>query len=399
MTSFAVQYLEDGPGIAGITPEDARARLQGAFERLPVTHVLLGWNLPEALIESCAAECTRAGAQLYRWHPLLTGDGVLVPRAEWCTVGLDGEPVRGFRGLPEFTFVCPNRGAVREAVLERVRQVSRSGRYEGMFLDRIRYPSPAVDPSRLLACFCSECRRAAQDAGLDLEGARREIKLLATSPQRVQALIQGLLDGTPEGPGVELLNAYLSFRSQSVSQLVRAATEVIQDEGLSVGLDCFSPALTMMVGQDLRGLGRCADWIKIMSYGHTLGPAGLPFELSALADWIVGSGFAGENEALTWLSRGTRLPLPGTREALRQSGLAPEALAAEVRRARSDGVGTLWAGIELVDVEGVTRRGRTQIEADLRAFRAAGAEGLVLSWDLWHIPLERLDLVRAVWLP
>jgi hypothetical protein len=101
MTSFAVHYLEDGPGIAGIKPEDARARLQGAFERLPVTHVLLGWSLPEALIESCAAECTRAGAQLYRWHPLLTGDGVLVPRAEWRTVGLDGEAVRGFRGLPE----------------------------------------------------------------------------------------------------------------------------------------------------------------------------------------------------------------------------------------------------------------------------------------------------------
>ncbi len=105
------------------------------------------------------------------------------------------------------------------------------------------------------------------------------------------------------------------------------------------------------------------------------------------------------SDPLAALSRGTRLPLPGTREALRQGGLAPEALAAEVRRARSDGGRSLRAGIELVDVEGVTRLGRTQIEADLRAFRAAGAEGLVLSWDLWHIPLERLDLVRAVWLP
>ena len=36
--------------------------------------------------------------------------------------------------------------------------------------------------------------------------------------------------------------------------------------------------------------------------------------------------------------------------------------------------------------------------ADLDAFRAAGADGLALSWDLWHIPIERLELVRTVYL-
>ena len=38
-----------------------------------------------------------------------------------------------------------------------------------------------------------------------------------------------------------------------------------------------------------------------------------------------------------------------------------------------------------------------QIEADLRALKAAGADGLSLSWDLWHMPLERLEIVREVW--
>jgi hypothetical protein len=400
MTSFAVQYLEDGPGVAEIAPEDARARLRDAFARLPITHVLLGWNLPHALVRACGEESARAGARFYRWHPLLTGDGTFVPRAEWRTVGLEGEPVPGFRGLPEFTFVCPNRSAVREAVMDHLCDMSRGGTYEGMFLDRIRYPSPAEDPARWLACFCDDCRRAAQAEGLDLEEARRRIKALLTIPERAHAFVRALLDpslGTVSDPDVAATCAYLDFRTRSVSRFIGAAAEVVHDEGLAVGLDCFSPALARMVGQDLGALDRTCEWIKIMSYGHAFGPAGLPFELTALVDWIVGRGLAGEPEALAWLSQASRLALPATRTALCERGLAPEALAAETKRARATGVHEVLAGIELVDVEGVTRLDRAQIAMDLWAFRAAGADGLALSWDLWHIPLERLDLVRATW--
>ncbi len=53
------------------------------------------------------------------------------------------------------------------------------------------------------------------------------------------------------------------------------------------------------------------------------------------------------------------------------------------------------AGIELVDVEGVTRLDPAQIAADLRAFQEAQPDGLVLCWDLWRIPSERLELVQA----
>jgi hypothetical protein len=61
------------------------------------------------------------------------------------------------------------------------------------------------------------------------------------------------------------------------------------------------------------------------------------------------------------------------------------------------GVRTLLAGIELVELAGVTSLNAEQIAADLRAFQEAGADGLALSWDLWHIPPERLELVRTVW--
>ena len=399
MKTLAVQYLEDGPHVAAIGVDEARARLRAAFERLPISYVLLGWNVPRALLGACRKEAIRAGARLFRWHPLLTGDGTFVPRPEWQAVGLDGKPVPGFRGLPEFTFVCPNRPAVREAVLGHLADVLRSGDYDGVFLDRIRYPSPAADPARLLACFCDDCRQSAAAEGLDLEDARRHIQELLAQPEQASVFVRALLDPLATGsldPNLVALRAFLDFRVRSVTRFVQAAADLVHAQGLGVGLDCFAPSLAHMVGQNLGALNAHCDWIKIMVYGHTFGPAGLPFELLELADWLVGERAASEVEALERLSQAVHLPLPPTRTALREQGLVPEALAAEVRRARAAGVSQLLAGIELVELEGVTRLDPQQIAADLRAFRQAGADGLVLSWDLWHIPLERLDLVRTV---
>ena len=194
------------------------------------------------------------------------------------------------------------------------------------------------------------------------------------------------------------LRTFLGFRARSVTRMVEAAAKTVRAEGLSVGLDCFSPALTWMVGQTLTELDSHCDWIKIMSYGHALGPSGLPFELGGLADWLVTRQASGEATALRCLSQATHLGLPSTRAKLRREGLAPDALAAEVTRGRTQGVRTLLAGIELVEIAGVTNLNTLQITADLRAFREAGGDGLVLSWDLYHISPERLELVREVYL-
>jgi hypothetical protein len=52
-------------------------------------------------------------------------------------------------------------------------------------------------------------------------------------------------------------------------------------------------------------------------------------------------------------------------------------------------------GIELVDIPGVSHLNPVQIKSDLQTLHTAEVEGLVLSWDLWHIPLERLERVKA----
>ena len=398
---LAVQYLEGGPEVARIPPSEARARLHRALNLLPISHVLVGWNLPGPLLRACAAETAASGAQLLLWHPLLSGSAALPPRPEWLAIGLDGEPVPAFQRMPEFTFLCPNRPAVRGAVMRQVEDGLSGHDYQGVFFDRIRYPSPTADPARSLACFCDDCHRAAaSDQGLDLQAVGRVVKALTSTLEGTLSFVRILLDPsapTSENPNLTLLRRFLDFRAASITRLVRAAADTARGMGLGVGLDCYSPSLASTVGQDLGALDRNCDWIKVMTYGHTLTPAGLPYEMLNLADWLVRHKAMERSEVLGWLSGASGLPLRATPEALREDGLTPEALASEVRRGRLAGVRTLLAGIELVEIEGGTRLRPEQITADLAAFRSAGADGLVLSWDLWRIPHERLELVRRSW--
>ncbi len=396
-----LQYLEDNPDLPTLSSRTVQTQLKRAFDCLPISILVLGWNVPARLIQVCADETARAGAQLYYWYPLFTGRAGLILEPEWWTVGLGGERLPGFRNLPEFTFFCPNNEAAAELTLEHFLHAIQDGPYQGVFLDRIRYPSPATDPSSLLACFCADCQRAARIEGFDLEDTRCKIKGLLARRGLQRAVIHQLLDPSlplESLPDLVFLSNFLDFRAHNVTRFVQTAAEIARREGLAVGLDCFSPAIAYMVGQNLAALDQHCDWIKVMTYGHTHAPAGLPFELLALARWLTEHGVMDETEALECLAQTTHLPLPATSEALLTQGLSPQALSDETRHARYAGITTLLAGIELVDLPSVTQLSPKQIAADLRGFRAAQPAGLALSWDLRWIPPAWLQLVHDNWL-
>jgi hypothetical protein len=390
---ITIQYLEPNAETTAVAPTKARAKLQAAFDRLSIDAVLLGWALPESLM-SAVREITHAnGAKLYRWHPFLTGDGTIVPHPEWQTVSTSSERVPGFRGMPEFTFVCPNKTAVRKTILTHVQALSQSGLYDGIFLDRMRFPSPAADLGRWLACFCKDCQATAVQDGLDLTAVRHEIDQTLSKAGGAQLILQAF--ESFQKPSRSVLSDFLAFRTRTITQLIDEAASLIRAEGLAVGLDCFAPSLTRMVGQDLTALSPLGDWIKVMTYAHTLGPAGLPFELLELASWLMALD-ASEQQALVWLAEALEIPLPPNLVALRNPGLSATALQAEIRRAKTTVSAPLLAGIELIDLAGVTHLSPAQIRSDLTLLRDIQVDGLSLSWDLWHMPLEHLDLVAEI---
>jgi hypothetical protein len=148
-----------------------------------------------------------------------------------------------------------------------------------------------------------------------------------------------------------------------------------------------------MVGQSLEELGRGVDWVKIMVYAHTMGPAGMPFELIGLANWLVQTAGLDERQAMACLERSSGLALPASFKDLKNCGLDASTLREEIRRGVAITPAPVLAGIELVDIPEVTSLYPGQIKTDLQAFSQAGAAGLALSWDLWWMPGKYLNLV------
>ncbi len=321
MSILAVQYLEGGSDVVPPEVEKVQAQLREVFALLPITDLLIGWDTPPELVRVCRKECEQAGVQLYQWHPLLVSWDSVPVRAAWQVVGPEGEPLAGFKGLPEFTFLRPDDPTVQTAVLARLEQAVHSGLYDGIFLDRIRYPA---------------------------EWAYAHNRL-------------------PE--------------AEHITWIVTRATEVIRAEGLAVGLDCFAPSLTPLVGQDLGALAAVSDWVKVMVYGHTWAPAGMPFELERLGKFAAKHTESVEHFQEELSSAFTALSAMDI-----EAGLPPETLAAEVRLGREMGVGVLLAGVELVEAEEVTHLSPARMRADLAALRGAGVDGWVLSWDLRYMP-------------
>jgi hypothetical protein len=396
---ISLQYLEDTPDLLERETAVVVDKLRAAADCLPISHLLIGWHLPARLLDACRMEAEHLGMRFLRWHPLLTGDDVFQPRSSYQVIGASGHKVPGYCGKSEFTFVCPNHPEVREAVSRRLENLLQEGLYHGFFLDRIRFPSPTINPLGDLGCFCEHCRLRSAAIGLDLEQVRKVIVGLDQTAQGRLSLMQILLGGVAPALSKEttgLLLAFLKFRTQSVNDIVIMLSKSLKHAGVEIGLDCFSLSLAGMVGQDLGALSACADWIKVMSYAHTRGSAGIPFELLGFFDYLSIINDLDPSRILGWISDAIAIPLPATRQALEQKGISSISLEEELRRSVQASLAPVLAGFELVQIEGVTELNDTQILADLDAVRRAGVAGLSISWDLWDIPLERFDLIFRI---
>ncbi len=285
--------------------------------------------------------------------------------------------------------------------MQSLESLVRSGMYQGFFLDRIRFPSPAGNPLIDLGCFCKYCQIKASEYGLELGEVKKKVLGAAQGGMKILALVRTLLTGEAghvQADCVSSLSDFIVFRKKCITDFLFAVTRMLKGAGLEVGLDCYSPSLSHMVGQDLAALSRCADWIKLMSYAHTFAPAGIPFELAGLVQFLSSRAGIDESQSLKFISQTIGVPLPESIDSLKGRGLSPSALRKEVIRGVSACATPVLAGIELVKMDGVTNIRPRQIRSDLSALEHSGLAGLALSWDLLHIALSWLDLVKQAYL-
>ena len=381
-----VQHLEGGSDLHRLAPGEAVEPLRAA-RAVGMTDACLGWRLPQRLVDAVFAwrDAEAPDVRLWLWHPLLAGDGAWEPGPDGA-IGADGRPVPAFRGMPEFSFACPVREGVLAAALARLSDALATAAWDGVFLDKIRWPSPAPEPARHLACFCSACaERAGDDAAIDLGSVALFVAGLDTTPAGRRRLLRALA-------GLEIddgLRSFLAWRGGVITAVVREAASAVRDTGRAVALDVFAPSLAPLVGQEIGRLAPLAEWVKAMCYTATLGPAGMAFELLDLAGWL---GEAGIRSPSSLLSETFGYPVPVPAR-LRRHGLGPRALAVEIDRLRALAGPAAAVGLELVEIPGIAELDAAALGRRIRFVRRA-ALPLVVSWDLRHVPPDRLALLR-----
>ena len=370
-------------------------------EEIALDLLIIGFReAPEVFREFCGSGRPVGDAIL--WYGALSDiEGI---EESDLVVNWRGERSRGWGGWARngseveetFRFVCPNNPAVRRKTVGRLRDLLDQYDFAGVFLDKIRFPSPANGVDEMLSCFCSHCRDAAKGVGLDLDSV---VKILADGaidpwtlrPEAARDGNSSWLDALVAGSPI--LSHFLRFRADSVAALVAELAEQARRMGRKVSLDLFSPCLAPLVGQDYRVLRQHCDWAKPMTYRLARGPAGLRLEIPALIEGVASRFGLDEARIVEWSARHAAFDKDALHET-RWRAVPISFIQAEIEAA----VLTLtpapvYFGLELVRQPGVIGVDRRHVVDMVKAGRAANAAGLVISWDLMHAPI---DCVRAL---
>ena len=320
-----------------------------------------------------------------------------------------GERSRGWGGWAEkgsevdetFRFVCPNNPAARRKTLRRLRQLLDCYPFSGVFLDKIRFPSPANGLEETLSCFCDHCRRAAKAVDLDLDAVAKLLEASAISLD-ASAVSSGDVDAGSWLDAIGAMNPlvarFLTFRAECVAGLVAEIADEASRLGRKVSLDLFSPGLAMLVGQDYRRLSRHCVWAKPMTYRIARGPAGLRLEIPALVEGVTRLFGVDEAQVSEWAARHVRGFDQKTLTQTRQSAVPLPLIEAEIGAAVSAMHPVpVYFGLELVSQPGVVDIRPADVRDMVRAGRAANAAGLIVSWDLMHAPIDGVEaLAEAI---
>jgi hypothetical protein len=309
-----------------------------------------------------------------------------------------GEPSRGWGGWAErgeveetFRFACPNNPNVRRKTARRLRELLTQYEFAGVFLDKIRFPSPANGLDEILSCFCGHCRDAAKAADLDLDSVIKILSDRAIDPSVSRAEpgsneTLGWLDALLAGSRV--LTRFLHFRADSVTALVAELADNARGMGRKVSLDLFSPCLAPLVGQDYRLLKQHCDWAKPMTYRLARGPAGLRLEIPTLIEGVANRFNLEEGRIAEWSARHAGFDQSMLLET-RDRAVPIPFIRAEIDAAvRAFSPVPIYFGLELVRQPGVIDVDPVHVVDMVNAGRAANAAGLVISWDLMHAPAD-----------
>jgi len=341
-----------------------------AADRLPVTKVLMGWPSDKALYERTLELLAKKNIKLYLWFSVFSETGTvknLSPLVDFSGNKIERDIIKEDE---DFFFCCPNNADNIKKILEIYDENFSSIGFNGIFLDKIRYPSFANNPGKngVFSCFCPECVKYYKSVNFDYKKA---VSALSNHENTLNITEY-------KGNGKyffkdEIIQEFFRIKAEIIFNSLKNICDHFNKQGLEIGFDVFAPFLAPFTGQDIIKLSSLCDFIKPMMYRVTNAPAGLPFETNAL-ERHAGNNVIGKN--------------------LYSLGFCAEEL-----NKLSISCGSscdVYAGIEINRVKDLAEADTAYIEETINAFSKTKIKGYALSWNLLDMPQENIDKTAAM---
>lgn len=385
-----------------LEPVNVYRYLEPMIKNVPIDIIILGWEERQELFEKLTSPETRLSEEVFLWYPFLSdypdfdNSHLVVNSNSGKSTGWGGYDGTGINET--FKQACPNNPQAVGTALKHLDQFLTTYDFDGVFIDKIRYPSMANGLQDVFSCFCPHCVEKAAQSGLDLN----EVKTILNTKAWHNAAGK-IVHIPPGGDWLEtlikdlpLLQQFIRFRADSVNNVVSQIERHVTSLGKKMSLDVFSPGLAPLVGQDFVFMGQNAAWVKPMIYRFGNGPSSLRSEIPALVREL--GGYLGLNteDVMAWVSEHVDglqgITLPEIEKVAPISLLLAETQSVVKLFPETP----VYLGLETVSIPGVMTVTPRNVEEILENGEAAGVQGYVLSWDLLHTPLENVLPLRSL---
>lgn len=401
--------LNDIPNNSLRKNDNLKNKLATAKEALNLDALMIWSDIDKKDLDLVREICMDFKIKTYLWYSILadiSGFKVEQKQAVETFDGLRGYGKNGCwdklgEGEEDFLFLCPNDEEHIRRIFDQYQNKIKESGFDGVFLDRIRFPSPSNGFELLFSCFCKSClKKFFNNYGEDLESYRSQAKTVFKNFKTIDVNYLQTCQSLSDVIIRDSLKKFYDFRKQNIYQVLKMFADKAKQMGKLVGVDLFAPSLAPLVSQDYQLLAKTCDWIKPMIYCHTSSPAGLPLELYCFIRAILDNNpTLDEGQLIREISRIIGVDLPTQINDLLKNGVSESIIYIEMQKIKEFNLPEkvdIYVGLEAVQIPKVCNIDRSILKKYLESFIKTDTKGIILSWNLLKIPDENLKLAGDI---
>lgn len=357
-------------------------------DQIKVTGVIAGWSADKEFYKELKAFLKEQDILLYFWLPVFSELDHYKEFQNVIDYNNNEIVSTGFQEGENFNFYCPND----EKNIENIKSIFLENfsdyDIDGVFLDKIRYPSFSNNPESVFTCFCDTCKDKMKKSGINAAELQRKIEDIFADSNSKNKNPMGISDykNFKFDFSDPIIDSFFRFKEESINDTLEELTDFFRSKNLKIGLDLFAPHIAYFTGQNIIKLSSMADFIKPMYYRATYAPAGIPFEIESYSKSFPNKDSENiKKEFFRFINES-------------EEEISDKYMENELCQLKKEfDIKNICSGLEFNKIKDIALSDTDYLERSINSFYNSGTDGIVLSWDLMRMPLEHLDIYIKLW--